>query len=98
MAKFEPQAELPVSEQAQIRREKLEALRAEGLDPFVQTRFDFTANKVKNLFGYFSTFAHQLNFCISFYSYHYPKTFTTSLKTFSMDWLPLTITNLPCSL
>ena len=29
MAKFEQQAELPISEQAQIRREKLEALRAE---------------------------------------------------------------------
>ena len=28
MAKFEPQAELPVSEQAQIRREKLAALQA----------------------------------------------------------------------
>ncbi len=44
MAKFEPQAELSVSEQAQIRREKLEALRAEGLDPFVQTKFDFDAH------------------------------------------------------
>ena len=30
MAKFGPQAELPVSEQAQIRREKLLALQAEG--------------------------------------------------------------------
>ena len=30
MAKFEPQAELPVSEQAQIRRDKLAALQAEG--------------------------------------------------------------------
>ena len=29
MAKFVPQAELPVSEQAQIRREKLAALQAE---------------------------------------------------------------------
>ena len=30
MAKFEQQAELPVSEQAQIRREKLAALQAAG--------------------------------------------------------------------
>ena len=33
MAKFVPQAELPVSEQAQIRREQLAALQAEGRDP-----------------------------------------------------------------
>ena len=32
MAKFVPQAELPVSEQAQIRRDKLAALQAEGRD------------------------------------------------------------------
>ena len=44
MAKFVPQAELPVSEQAQIRRDKLAALRAEGRDPYVQTKFDFNAN------------------------------------------------------
>ena len=44
MAKFVPQAELPVSEQAQIRREKLAALQAEGRDPFVQTKFDFNAD------------------------------------------------------
>ena len=44
MAKFVPQAELPVSEQAQIRRDKLAALQAEGRDPFVQTKFDFTAD------------------------------------------------------
>ena len=44
MAKFVPQAELPVSEQAQIRRDKLAALQAEGRDPFVQTKFDFTTN------------------------------------------------------
>ena len=42
MANFVPQAELPVSEQAQIRRDKLAALQAEGRDPFVQTKFDFT--------------------------------------------------------
>ena len=44
MAKFVPQAELPLSEQAAIRREKLAAPRAEGRDPFVQTKFDFTAD------------------------------------------------------
>ena len=44
MAKFVPQEEIPVSEQAQIRREKLEALRAEGRDPFVLTKFDFNTN------------------------------------------------------
>ena len=46
MAKFVPQAELPVSEQAQIRRDKLAALQAEGRDPFVQTKFDFNADSV----------------------------------------------------
>ena len=44
MANFVPQAELPVSEQAQIRRDKLAALQAEGRDPFVQTKFDFNAD------------------------------------------------------
>ena len=44
MAKFVPQAELPVSEQAQIRREKLAALQAEGRDPFQITKFDFNTN------------------------------------------------------
>ena len=44
MAKFVPQAELPVSEQAAIRREKLAALQAEGRDPFLQTKFDFNAD------------------------------------------------------
>ena len=43
MAKFVPQAELPVSEQAQIRRDKLAALQTEGRDPFQQTKFDFNA-------------------------------------------------------
>ena len=46
MAKFVPQAELPVSEQAQIRRDKLAALCAEGRDPFVQTKFDIDSNSV----------------------------------------------------
>ena len=44
MAKFVPQAEMSVSEQAQIRRDKLAALQAEGRDPYVQTKFDFTAD------------------------------------------------------
>ena len=44
MANFAPQPELPVSEQAQIRREKLAALQAEGRDPFVITKFDFNAD------------------------------------------------------
>jgi len=44
MAKFVPQAELPLSEQAAIRREKLAALQAEGRDPFVQTKYDFNAD------------------------------------------------------
>ena len=44
MAKFVPQAEMSVSEQAQVRRDKLAALQAEGRDPFVITRFDFNAD------------------------------------------------------
>ena len=44
MAKFVPQAEMPVSEQAQIRRDKLAALQAEGRDPFLITKFDFNAD------------------------------------------------------
>ena len=44
MAKFEQQAQLPVSEQAQIRRDKLAALQAEGRDPFLITKFDFDAD------------------------------------------------------
>ena len=41
----EQQPEL--SELLQIRRDKLENLRAEGLDPFVQTKFERTANSKK---------------------------------------------------
>ena len=44
MAKFVPQAEVPVSEQAQIRRDKLAALRAEGRDPFLITKFEFNTD------------------------------------------------------
>ncbi len=46
MAKFVPQADMPVTEQARVRREKLENLRAEGFDPFVQTKFEVTSNSV----------------------------------------------------
>ena len=44
MAKFVPQSEMPLSDQVRVRREKLENLRAEGFDPFVQTRFEVTAD------------------------------------------------------
>ncbi len=40
MAKNETQNALPISEQAQVRRDKLAALVAEGRDPFVQTKYD----------------------------------------------------------
>ena len=44
MAKFVPQAEMPLSDQVKVRRDKLDALRAEGLDPFQQTKFDVTSS------------------------------------------------------
>ena len=44
MAKFVPQAEMPLSDQVKVRRDKLEALRADGLDPFQQTKFDVTSS------------------------------------------------------
>ena len=52
MAKFVPQAEMPLSDQVKVRREKLETLRAEGLDPFVQTKFEVTssAKEIKDHF------------------------------------------------
>lgn len=43
MAKFVPQSEMPLLDQVRIRREKLENLRAEGRDPFQQTKFDVTS-------------------------------------------------------
>ena len=43
MAKFVPQAEMLLSDQVKVRREKLDALRSEGLDPFVQTKFEVTS-------------------------------------------------------
>ena len=50
MAKFVPQAEMPLSDQVMVRREKLENLRAEGMDPFVQTKFEVTSDSqtIKN--------------------------------------------------
>ena len=52
MAKFVPQSEMSLSDQVKVRREKLQNLRAEGLDPFVQTRFEVTSDSVtiKNQF------------------------------------------------
>ena len=44
MAKFVPQSEVPLSDQVKIRREKLENLRSEGFDPFVQTKFEITSD------------------------------------------------------
>ncbi len=44
MAKFVPQAEMPLSDQVQVRRDKLEALRAEGMDPFCETKYDITSD------------------------------------------------------
>ncbi|HIT34279.1 MAG TPA: lysine--tRNA ligase [Candidatus Faecousia intestinigallinarum] len=43
MAKFVPQEELSLSDQMRVRREKLENLRAEGFDPFVQTKYTVTS-------------------------------------------------------
>ncbi|HIR31402.1 MAG TPA: lysine--tRNA ligase [Candidatus Faecousia faecavium] len=43
MAKFVPQSEMPLSDQVKVRREKLEVLRAEGIDPFLETRFEVTS-------------------------------------------------------
>ncbi len=43
MAKYVPQSEMPLTDQIRVRREKLENLRAEGFDPFVQTKYPVTA-------------------------------------------------------
>ncbi len=43
MAKFVPQEEMSLLDQVQVRHDKLAALRAEGRDPFVETKFDFNA-------------------------------------------------------
>ena len=44
MAKFVPQAEMPLLDQVQVRHDKLAELRAEGMDPFAQTKFDVTSD------------------------------------------------------
>ena len=44
MAKYVPQAEMPLSDQMRVRREKLDALRAEGLDPFRETSYQVTSS------------------------------------------------------
>ncbi len=44
MAKFVPQEEMSLLDQVQVRHDKLAALRAEGRDPFVQTKYDFNAD------------------------------------------------------
>ncbi len=54
MAKFVPQAEMPLSDQVKVRRDKLEALRAEGLDPFQQTKFNVTSS-AKEIKEHFDT-------------------------------------------
>ncbi len=43
MAKFVPQEEMSLLDQVQVRHDKLAALRAEGRDPFAETKFDFNA-------------------------------------------------------
>ena len=47
MAKFVPQEELSLSDQMKVRREKLNDLRSQGLDPFVQTKFDVTTTSAQ---------------------------------------------------
>ncbi len=42
MAKNVPQADMPVSDQVKVRREKLAALQAQGADPFQITKFSVT--------------------------------------------------------
>ena len=41
MGKFVPASEMSLSDQVQIRREKLAQLQAEGMDPFTQTKYEF---------------------------------------------------------
>ncbi len=55
MAKFVPQAELPLVDQVRVRREKLQALQQEGQDPFQITTFDVThhAREIKDRFDEF---------------------------------------------
>ncbi len=53
MAKFTPQAEMPVSEQAQVRRDKLRDLCAAGNDPFTLTKYpvDIYSTDIKAQFA-----------------------------------------------
>ena len=53
MAKFQPQAELPLVDQVRVRHEKLQALQREGRDPFQITKFDVThhAQELKDRFS-----------------------------------------------
>ncbi len=44
MAKYVPQEEMSLLDQVQVRHDKLAALRAEGRDPFVETKFDFNSD------------------------------------------------------
>ena len=52
MAKFVPQAEMPLVDQVRVRHEKLQALQQEGRDPFRITKFDVThhAQEIKDNF------------------------------------------------
>ena len=47
MAKFTPQAEMPLVDQVRIRHEKLAALREQGQDPFQQTKFEVSATSTQ---------------------------------------------------
>ena len=53
MAKFVPQAEMPLVDQVRVRHEKLQALQQEGRDPFQITKFDVThhAQEIKDRFA-----------------------------------------------
>ena len=52
MAKFVPQAEMPLVDQVRVRHEKLQALQQEGRDPFRITKFDVShhAQEIKDRF------------------------------------------------
>ena len=47
MAKFVPQEELSLVDQARVRREKLAQLQSEGKDPFLRTRFVFDSKSAQ---------------------------------------------------
>ena len=44
---LQEEVQVELSELLQIRRDKLTSLREQGLDPFVQTKFERTANSKK---------------------------------------------------